>query len=178
MRIPGSIQFNLLLMCILVYSMTTIHSFSQNRTTFWNNVQFGGGIGLGFGDGFFSGTFAPNALYRFNPIVASGIGLNASYSKQKNVFSSTVFGGSLITLVNPIPELQVSTEFEELYVNRDYDEGFFSTTGEDSYWYPALFLGLGYSTNNVTMGIRYDILYDPEKSIYNNAWMPFVRFWF
>ncbi|WP_411765922.1 alpha-ketoglutarate decarboxylase [Winogradskyella sp. A3E31] len=178
MEILKSKPPHLLLLCLLLYLCSNQCSFSQNRTTFWNNVQFGGGIGLGFGDGFFSGTLAPSALYRFNPTVATGIGLNASYSRQKNVFSSTVFGGSLITLVNPIPELQVSAEFEELYVNRDYEEGFFSATGEDSYWYPALFMGIGYSTYNVTIGVRYDILYDSDKSIYNNAWMPFVRFWF
>ncbi|MDX1462554.1 MAG: hypothetical protein R3359_05815 [Marinirhabdus sp.] len=46
--------------------------FQQNCTaqetepTFWDRVQFGGGLGIGFGNGFFSGTLAPSAIYNFN----------------------------------------------------------------------------------------------------------------
>jgi len=49
---------------------------------------------------------------------------------------------------------------------------------DDSYWYPALFLGVGYTSGRMTFGIRYDVLYDDDKSIQPEAWMPFVRFWF
>ncbi|MBL85711.1 MAG: alpha-ketoglutarate decarboxylase [Winogradskyella sp.] len=149
----------------------------SNEDGFWQNVQFGGGLGLNFGDGFFSGAIAPNALYNFSPYVATGIGLNFQYSSQRDVFKSTVVGGSVIGLFNPYRELQLSTEFEQLYVNRDFDEQFVSNV-DDSYWYPALFLGAGYRSGNVTFGIRYDVLYDEDKSIQNQAWMPFVRFWF
>ena len=149
----------------------------SNEDGFWQNVQFGGGLGLNFGDGFFSGAIAPNALYNFSPYVATGIGLNFQYSSQRDVFKSTVVGGSVIGLFNPYRELQLSTEFEQLYVNRDFDEQFVSNV-DDSYWYPALFLGAGYRSGNVTFGIRYDVLYDEDKSIQHQAWMPFVRFWF
>lgn len=156
-------------------------SFSQNldsnSSTFWQNVQFGGGLGLNFGDGFFSGAIAPNAIYRFSPYVATGVGLNFQYSSQKDVFKSTVVGASVLGLFNPYRELQISTEFEQLHVNRDFDQNFVLNE-DDEYWYPALFLGLGYSNGNVTFGIRYDILYDEDKSIQNQAWMPFIRVWF
>ena len=49
---------------------------TADEDNFWRNVQFGGGVGLNFGDGFFSGAIAPNALYNFNPYVSTGIGLN------------------------------------------------------------------------------------------------------
>ena len=167
---------------ITTFILTISHlSFAQDldddRSNFWKNVQFGGGIGLNFGDGFFSGALAPNALYNFNPYVAAGIGLNYQYSSQRDVFKSSVIGGSIIGLFNPYQELQLSTEFEQLYVNRDFDEQFVSNA-DDEYWYPALFLGAGYRSGNVTFGIRYDILYDEDKSIQNQAWMPFIRFWF
>ncbi|WP_299365344.1 alpha-ketoglutarate decarboxylase [Winogradskyella sp.] len=152
-------------------------NYNDNSNSFWNNVQFGGGLGLNFGDGFFSGAIAPNALYNINPYVAAGLGLNFQYSSQRDVFESTVVGGSIIGLVNPYPELQLSTEFEQLYVDRDFDEQFVSNV-DDNYWYPALFLGAGYRSGNVTFGIRYDILYDEDRSIQNQAWMPFIRFWF
>ncbi|WP_157364381.1 alpha-ketoglutarate decarboxylase [Winogradskyella endarachnes] len=165
---------------IILICFFTLFSFGQGSDTkskFWNNVEFGGGLGLNFGDGFFSTAVSPNALYRFSPYIATGVGLNFSYSSQKDVFKSTVLGGSVIGLFNPYELLQVSTEFEQLHVSRDFNQNFVSNL-DDDYWYPALFLGLGYVSNNVTIGIRYDVLYDEDKSIYSEAWMPFVRFYF
>lgn len=168
------------LSCFLIFTFSCL-IFSQNssddNTSFWKNVQYGGGIGLNFGDGFFSGALAPNAIYRFNTYVSAGIGLNFQYSSQRDVFKSSVIGASALGLFNPYRDLQISTEFEQLHVSRNFDEQFVSNV-DDDYWYPALFLGLGYRNGNVTFGIRYDILYDEEKSIQNQAWMPFVRFWF
>ncbi len=169
-----------------LFCFLCLHGFSQvgddvaygsTTSNFWNNVRFGGGIGLGFGDGFFSGTLAPSAVYEFNQQFALGLGLNATYSKRKNFHKSTIFGGSLISLFNPIPSIQLSAEFEELNVNRDFDEQFVSNA-DTNYWYPALFLGAGYRTGRVTFGIRYDVLYDEEDSIYPDAWLPFVRVFF
>ncbi|WP_100613958.1 alpha-ketoglutarate decarboxylase [Confluentibacter citreus] len=149
---------------------------SQQSNDFWNHVRFGGGIGLGFGDGFFSGTLAPSAIYEFNETVALGLGLNGTINNRKGFYKSTIYGGSLIGLMNVIPVLQFSAEFEELRVNRKYDASL--NLQDDNYWSPALFLGLGYRNGNVTFGIRYDVLYDDERSIYADPWMPFVRFYF
>ena len=82
----------------------------------------------------------------------------------------------MISLFNVIPELQLSAEFEELYVSRNYDD----LTGleDDDYWYPALFLGAGYRNGPVTVGIRYDVLFDDDRSVYADAWIPFVRVYF
>lgn len=157
-------------------------SYSQEQTQkkksdFWNHVRFGGGIGLSFGDGYFSGTIAPSGIYQFDDQFALGIGLSASYFKRKELYKSTVLGGSIIGLFNPINEIQLSSEFEQLHVNRDFDEDFVTNT-DDKYWYPALFLGAGYRSGNFTIGIRYDVLYDEDKSIYADPWMPFMRFYF
>lgn len=170
------ITFYTLLICFF-----TLSSFSQeslsNKSKFWSNVQYGGGIGLNFGDGFFSGAISPNAVYRFSPYVATGVGLNFSYSSQKDIVKSTVLGASVIGLFNPYRELQLSTEFEQLHVSRKFDNSFTTNLNEE-YWYPALFIGAGYTSGNVTIGIRYDVLYHKDKSIYAEAWMPFVRFRF
>ena len=93
------------------------------------------------------------------------------------MFKSTVLGGSLIGLFNPIPEIQLSSELEQLNINRNYDEAFV-TNPDENYWYSALFLGAGYRSGNLTIGIRYDVLYDEDKSIYADPWMPFIRFYF
>lgn len=170
------LDFKLLL---IFFAFFTTLSFSQENLTekennFWKHVRFGGGLGLSTGDGFFSATLAPNAIYQFNRKYGLGVGLNGTYNRQKGIYKSTIFGGSVIGLLNPIPEIQLSTEFEALNVNRKF-EGAFSNNQDDDYWYPALFVGAGYQTNNITFGIRFDVLYDDDKSIYANSWMPFVR---
>lgn len=155
-------------------------AFSQNgqfsEPTFWDKVRFGGGIGLSFGNGLFSGTLAPSAIYQVNPYFAMGVGLNGTYASSKNRFKSTILGGSLIALTNPFRGLQISAEFEELNVSRNFNDEL--GLEDQNYWYPALFLGAGYNTGNVTFGIRYDVLYNREKSIYADPWMPFVRLYF
>lgn len=160
---------------------TGINTVAQINTTersldFWNHVRYGGGVGLSFGDGFFSGTLAPSAIYEFNPQFALGAGLNGTYNKQKNTYKSTVLGGSLISLFNPIPEIQVSAEFEELYVNRKWDNRL--GIADEQFWYPALFVGAGFKSRNVVVGVRFDVLYNKKKSIYADAWAPFVRVYF
>lgn len=149
---------------------------AAESSDFWNHVRFGGGIGLSIGDGFFSGTLAPSAIYEFNPQFALGVGLNGTYNTQKNAYKSTVLGGSLIGLYNPIPEIQLSAEFEELNVNRKWDDRL--AIADENYWYPALFVGAGYRMSNVAIGIRYNVLYTKKKSIYADAWAPFVRVYF
>ena len=157
----------------------SLSSFSQSQTpnNFWNNVRFGGGVGLNFGNGFFSGTLAPAAIYDFNPYFSAGMGLTASYSSQRDVFNSTILGGSILALTNPFPEVQLSAEFEQVNVNTNFDSNV-SNRSSDNFWANALFLGVGYRSGNVVFGIRYDVLYDENESIYADPWLPFVRFWF
>ncbi|WP_246085296.1 alpha-ketoglutarate decarboxylase [Paucihalobacter ruber] len=148
---------------------------SYNDNPFWSKVRYGGGIGLGFANDFFSATLAPQAIYEFNSQFALGVGLNGTYNSQKNVFNSTVVGASVIGLFNPIPDAQISAEFEQLNVNQRFKNNLGINR---NYWYPALFLGAGYGNRNFMAGIRYDVLYNRDKSIYGNAWMPFVRVFF
>lgn len=148
----------------------------KQPSEFWQNVRFGGGVGLSFGNGYFSGTLAPSAIYQVDPQFALGVGLNATMNKRKDYYSSTILGGSVLALYNVIPEIQFSAELEELHVTRKWDAG--GITNTEKYWYPALFLGAGFRTGNVTMGIKYDVLHDNKKSIYAEAYMPFVRVYF
>lgn len=164
-----------LLLAILFLSVVNIQA-QETKDNFASHLRYGGGFGLNFGDGFFSATIAPNALYEFDKNVSLGIGLNATFNNLKNTYKSTILGGSLIGLYNPIPSIQLSTEFEQLNVNRRYNVNLNIPT--DNYWIPALYFGAGYRNGNVTFGIRYDVLYDSERSIYADPWAPFVRFYF
>ncbi len=164
-----------LLFIICTSSFSQIDAKNQ-KSEFWQHVRFGGGIGLSFGDGFFSGTLAPTAIYEVSNEVALGVGLNGTYNSQKNFYNSTILGISTLALFNPFSGLQLSAEFEQLNVNRKFEDN--SIYEDENYWYPALFLGAGYRSGNVTFGIRYDVLYDARKSIYADSWVPFVRVFF
>lgn len=166
----------MLLICLFSAPLFAQENNYSQKSDFWNHVRFGGGIGLSFGNDFFSGTLAPSAIYQFNRQFALGVGLSGTYNSQKNYYKSTIIGGSIIGLFNPINEIQISAEFEENNVSIDWD----SRTGfaNENYWYPSLFLGAGYHARNVTIGIRFDVLYDNSKSTYADPWMPFVRVYF
>lgn len=160
------------------YSMAQEISPVDSTTNFWDKVQFGGGLGLGIGSGYTDISVMPSAIYNVNEIVAVGVGLQFGYLSSKNYYESYVYGGSLITLVNPIPELQLSAELEQVRVDTRYESNVNRPAFSDSYWNTALYLGAGYRTGNVTIGARYDVLYDPDKSLYGSGFMPFVRVYF
>jgi len=152
------------------------HRISSNSNrNFWNNVQFGGGVGLGFGSGYTDISLAPSAIYNFNDYIALGIGARYSYISQKNYYNSHLYGGGIIALFNPIREVQLSAELEQLRVNLNPDNPSFSS---EQFWNTGLFLGAGYRTGNVIIGVRYNILQDDTKNVYRDAFMPFVRAYF
>jgi hypothetical protein len=148
---------------------------SKSNSDFWNNVQFGGGIGLGFGTGYTDISLAPSAIYNLNEYVALGLGAQYTYIRQRNYYTSNLYGGSIIALFNPIREIQLSAELEELRVNVNLDG---SISDPQDYWNTGLFFGLGYRNGNVTIGARYNVLQDDTKNVYSQAFMPFVRVYF
>jgi long-subunit fatty acid transport protein len=149
-------------------------SHQEPKSSFWKNVQFGGGLGLGFGNGYTDITVAPTAIYNFNEYVALGLGVQYSYFRQKELFTSNNYGASVIGLFNPIPEVQLSAELEQLRVNLNYE----NIDVTDNFWNTALFLGAGYRMENITIGARYNVLFDKDKNVYGEAFMPFVRVFF
>ncbi|MDN3664233.1 alpha-ketoglutarate decarboxylase [Algibacter miyuki] len=176
MKLFPTINKALIVFSIILFSnLNKLHA-QQFRGDFWEHVKYGGSIGLNFGNEYFTATLAPNAMYQFNNTFSLGVGLNGTYNSQKNVYKSTILGGSIIGFVNPINEIQLSAEFEQLNVNRRYNVNL--NIEDTNYWIPALYFGAGYRNGNITFGVRYDVLYDDEKSIYSQAWAPFVRFHF
>ncbi|WP_396173211.1 hypothetical protein [Flavobacterium sp.] len=148
----------------------------QPKSDFWRHVQFGGGFGLSMGNDFTNITVAPIAIYNFNEKFAFGTALQYSYINQENFYKSNVFGGSLIGLFNPIPQIQLSLELEEVNVSNTYQD--FVGEFKDNFWYTGLYVGAGYRTNNVTLGFRYNLLFDKNIDLYGDAFMPFIRVFF
>ena len=143
---------------------------------FWEHVQFGGGFGLSIGNEFTDITLAPSAIYNFNDHFAFGTGLQYSNLKQRNYYSSNVYGVNLIGLYSPIEEIQFSVELEEVSVNNKYMD--LGGNYKRSFWNTGLFVGGGYQEGGVTIGARLNLLYDKNKDIYGSAFMPFVRVFF
>lgn len=145
-----------------------------SKPDFWNHVQLGGGIGVSVGSGYTDVTIAPGAIYNFNRFVAAGVGLQGTYVRAKDNYEAYIYGGSLIGLFNPIEQLQLSAELEQMRVNRDF-AGF---GGKDNFWNTALFLGAGFRTQNVTIGVKYNVLYNENDFVYSDPLMPFIRVYF
>ncbi len=164
------------IICFLLISnvMLAQTTTPKPECEFWKKVQFGGGLGLGFGSDFTNISIAPNAIYKVNDYVGIGLGVQYSYLKQKNFYSSNMYGASLITLINPVEQIQLSIELEQLRVNVAYKNPDFAK----DFWNTGLFLGAGYRMGNVTVGARYNVLFDKDKGVYGDAFMPFVRILF
>lgn len=148
----------------------------QQKSNFWKDVHFGGGLGLGIGSGYTNIMVAPSGIYNVNEYFSTGLGAQYSYVSSRDYFNSHLYGVSLIELFNPIPEAQISVELEQLRVNNTYTQ--FNPEIKDNFWNTALFLGAGYRAENVTIGIRYNVLYKEANNVYSQAWLPFVRVYF
>lgn len=162
--------------CWTLCTFQAISQSSSNDITFWDKVQYGGGLSLNFGNNFTNLSVAPSAIYHFNDYFAAGPGLIYSYMKSRDFFESHLYGASALGLFTPFPELQLSAEIEQLRVNNRIFQQ--AGTLKDNFWNTALFLGVGYRSQNVVFGVRYNILYNSNDFVYTDAWMPFVRVFF
>jgi len=161
----------LIVIIIVSFNQNFSQEDAKNKGSFWQNVQFGGGINIGFSNNVTNLGISPSAIYNFNENFSAGLGVSYLYAKDKRFEDAlNVYGGSLIALYRPIKEIQLSSEFEEIILNQS---GFKSRNVE------ALYLGAGYSVGrNITIGVRYDVLYDSNTSIYGSPFSPIVRIYF
>lgn len=150
---------------------------NHQKSHFWRRVQFGGGFGFSTGNGYTDSTIAPNAIYNFNDYVALGAGLQGSYISSKNNFNSTLYGASILALLNPVEQIQLSVELEEVRVNTVFEQ-IGTDTKKNNFWNTALFVGAGYRSGNVTVGARYNVLFNKNNLVYSDALMPFFRIYF
>jgi hypothetical protein len=176
--------------CFLIFTNAVLAQDSipvQQKNAFWERVHFGGGFGAAFGSDYSNFSLSPGMIYEINQHFGVGLGLQASYVKvdgdydpfddNLSNYKSWIYGGSVIGLFNVIEEVQLSLELEQVRVNSKFsypDEPSFS----DNFWNTALFVGAGYRAENVTLGVRYNLLFDKDKSVYYEPFMPFVRVYF
>jgi hypothetical protein len=170
---PTIIVFFLLFGFVNCYSQTNEGNLAND---FWKELHYGGSFGLNLGSGYTEISVSPSAIYPLNNYISVGTGLIGSYTRLKNQYTSTIYGVSAISLFNPIEKIQLSVELEQIKVNTKYL--LIANTFTENYWNTGLYFGAGYRNGNVTLGARYNLLFDKDKSIYNDALMPFIRFYF
>ena len=150
----------------------------EHNQRFGDNVRFGGSVNMAFGSNHSFITLAPSAIYDFSNAFSAGISAKYMYFKRKSSIdhSTNMFGGSVLALARPSPNIQLSAEFERLKLNKKIID---DPDGDISKWQSALFVGAEYVTGNIAMGLRYDLLYDKvENVIYPSAITPVFRVYF
>ena len=162
----------ILFFCMLFSTYLNAQQVNKS-SSFWDEVRWGGSGGVNFSNRFTTISISPQAIYPVNQYFSTGLGLQYSYFERNDRYTSHLYGGSLLNFFHPIPSLQLSAELEQLRVNTKF------TNGErDEFWNTALFLGAGYRQGNIIVGVRYNVLFDEDKSVYPEAWFPFVRVFF
>ena len=148
----------------------SVTAFSQ-ESNFWSNTRFGGSFGFSFGSNTTTLSISPSAVYDFSEEFSKGGSIGYLYNKSSD-YSANMYSASVITLYRPIPEIEFSGELLQSYVSKKIDNI------KNNYSYPSLNIGAAYITGKVTFGIQYDVLYKEDKSIYANAFSPFIRVFF
>ena len=148
-----------------IYAQESIQNSQKNN--FWKQVRFGGNLGIGIGNNLTNIVIGPSAIYQINSIFATGVGIQYNYLHQKNLLKSNMYGVNLLGLVTPIELLQLSIELEQLRIHNEFLG--ISPTIKKDFWNTGLFIGAGYHQANITVGIRYNVLFSEKDFVYNQA---------
>jgi len=164
-------KYILLIIILLLFQQ----GFSQEETE--KKLHFYGGIGLSLSGNYFLLSLQPGLLYDVSNTFKAGAGVQYTYGKSSSGYigegySFNVYGFNVMTLAYPIAQIELSGEYENLYVSYYYSDM------TKKYWSPALFAGIGYREKNFSVGLRYNFLYQEGTSIYNDALIPYVRIYF
>ena len=144
----------------------------KEKSDFWKNVQFGGGVGFNFGNGSTTLSLNPTAIYQFNEKFALGGSIGYRFSRLDD-FRSNVYSASTLGLYNPIEQLQFSSEFEYSFARQRINND------RRNFNFPALYLGVAYRIANFSsIGIRYDVLFNEDRSVFRSAFTPIIRVFF
>ncbi|WP_435415149.1 hypothetical protein [Polaribacter aestuariivivens] len=153
---------------LLAFSTT----FYAQKSDFWDHVQYGGGFTLGFGSQTTIG-ISPSAIYNFDNGFALGAGVNYLYS-EINDFTTNLYGASIISLYQTNFGVQFSGDLDYHFAKQTD----FNSNNSVKTNFPALHLGIAYNQGRFAFGLRYDVLYDKNKSVFASPFSPVVRFYF
>ncbi|GAA5026217.1 hypothetical protein GCM10011506_11500 [Marivirga lumbricoides] len=171
------------ILSLLLVSFICSQSFAQKyvdeESTFLERLYLGGNFGLQIGTNVTQIEVSPAVGYMVNNKFSAGVGVIYQYFKanvqgpsQVYEISTNIYGGKLFGRYNITDFLFAYTEFE----NINLDVANFSTQEVAREWVPGMFVGAGYfqpigRRAGVNLMLLYNLLYDPLKSPYNNAFV-------
>lgn len=169
-----------ILILLSLLFLVNINLSSQNSDLephrFIDDVRFGGGINIGVGNTYSTFSISPSVIYDFSNEFSAGLSATYVYVKNKSTVNSTtnIYGGSILALYKPINNMQFSTEFEQLKIDQKY-----AFVNDSDLWQSALYIGAEYVTGNISMGLRYDVLFDKTTNVISSsALSPVFRVYF
>lgn len=154
--------------------LSAFSAFAQSP----KKVYFGGNLGFSFGSET-SVTVEPTVLYGFSQYFKLGGGASYRYvSSDRYDYSDNIYGARAIAIATPLPYINISVDYGMYHRTTRISSGEKIRDG----WMPSLSPGIGINIpvgrGFVSIGAGYDVLYDASTSIYSNAWMPMVSFYF
>ena len=166
---------NSILVFITFLSVSLLSIQAQDSShSFLDKVHVGGGFNIGLGSTYSSISITPSVIYDISSVFSAGINATYMYTKNKSASQeSNIYGGGLLLLINPMEGFQFSGEYEHLIIKHSFLNVNNTKPSSD-----ALFLGLAYKLQNIAIGLRYDLLYDKQTSIYPSALSPTIRIYF
>ena len=155
--------------------LSAIHVQAQKKHH--KKVGVYGGFGLSLATGYTYVSLQPGLIYHIHPKFKLGTGVQYTYLKSNKSYygvnySYNIYGFNLMNMYYPFKNLEMSVEFEDLYVQQNYNNV------KNNFWSPALFGGMGYRYGAVVAGFKFNFLFDTQKSIYQDAIIPFFRIYF
>ena len=140
-----------------------------------NPWQFYGGFGLGWTNNEFYADIKPGILYRLAPKFRIGGNLQFTYLSRKSFGTTSryyIYGYDLLALFLPVSQMELSADYQHSFVSQNISGNQLSRQVK------AFFVGAAYRTRHVAIGMKYDLLYDENNSLYNSPFIPFVRIYF
>ncbi len=154
-----------------------LFSISGQAQTKSKKISYYGGFGLSLSTDYTYLSFQPGLIYNANKKFKLGAGVQYTYLKSSKSYyggdySYNIFGFNTMALYYPVKGMEMSLEYEDLYVKEKYNGV------ESDFWSPSLFAGMGYRYGPMVVGFKYNFLYDEATSVYQDAFIPFVRIYF
>ncbi len=161
----------LLVLSIIFISQNLLAQKSEHK------VHFYGGFGLSFDGNGFQFSLQPGAIYDINDTFKAGAGVQYAYGSSNSQlvggnYSYHILGYNFLGLAYPVQQVELSGEYENLFITQKFSDR------TDKYWSPSLFMGIGYKFKNFAVGFKYNFLHEDGRSIYNDAFIPYIRIYF
>ncbi len=171
-----ALVLGIFLFSVQTYAQVTEVTITDSTATTEKPLKFGCGFGLSFVGGTNIG-LSPHLIYDISNKISVGAGLQGNYTSIKDLQKTFTYGANVIGQYNPIPKLTTLLEFVQLKVNTTTEN-----IGGDikkDYWDSALFVGAGLNiTPKISLGAKYNLLYDKDESVYTSPIIPFVNITF